>query len=276
ILNRITRPSLYIGTCVIVWGLTSTLIGAAFYPGAIYLLSRWYTRYELAFRSAILYGGLLISNAFGSLIAAGILSGISGMDGRLGIRAWRWSVLLHSSVCALIIRVVFNRVLRVILHRVQGAVTMLLGFWTIYLLSDYPNNGRRLSPAERRLAQVRLSQDAGEADEDTTHDSAWGGFVSAIKDPKVCIISVMNCSQLLGLSFTNFFPTPPWIFATIVCCLNAWHADRTGERFFHIAGSWWCAILGYIIGLNTISIGGRYVALFLMAAGESSFALTAV
>ena len=57
---------------------------AAFYPGAIYLLSRWYTRkvtydqkipeqvltcwpQELAFRSAILYGGLLISNAFGSV-----------------------------------------------------------------------------------------------------------------------------------------------------------------------------------------------------------------
>lgn len=34
---------------------------------AVYLLSRWYTRRELAFRSAILYGGLLISNAFGAV-----------------------------------------------------------------------------------------------------------------------------------------------------------------------------------------------------------------
>lgn len=59
---------------------------AAFYPGAIYLLSRWYTQkvcstrivshrtiaidsilQELAFRGAILYAGLLISNAFGSV-----------------------------------------------------------------------------------------------------------------------------------------------------------------------------------------------------------------
>jgi len=63
------------------------------------------SRKELAFRSAILYGGLLISNAFGSvgshgsydmlelltritqLMAAGILS---RMDGKRGIRAWRW------------------------------------------------------------------------------------------------------------------------------------------------------------------------------------------
>ena len=43
--------------------------------------------------------------------------------------------------------------------------------------------------------------------------------------------------------------------------------DRTGERFFHIAGWWWAVILGYIIGLTTMSIGGRYVAMFLMAAG---------
>ena len=43
--------------------------------------------------------------------------------------------------------------------------------------------------------------------------------------------------------------------------------DRTGERFFHIAGWWWAVILGYIIGLTTMSTGGRYVAMFLMAAG---------
>ena len=43
--------------------------------------------------------------------------------------------------------------------------------------------------------------------------------------------------------------------------------DRTGERFFHIAGWWWAVILGYIIGLTTMSTGGRYVGMFLMGAG---------
>ncbi|KZV75903.1 MFS general substrate transporter [Peniophora sp. CONT] len=285
ILNRITRPSLYIGCCVVIWGLTSTLTGvttsfvgillcrtfiglpeAAFYPGAIYLLSRWYTRRELAFRSAILYGGLLISNAFGSLMAAGILG---NMEGALGIRAWRW------------------------LFYIEGAITMFVGFLTMYLLPDYPHNTRWLSPAERRLAQVRLSEDAGEADEDTSTDTAWSGFVLAMKDPKVPIMAVMTCAQLLGLSFVNFFPTltstlgfsttislllaaPPWILSTIVTVLSAWHADRTGERYFHIAVPWWGVILGYIIGLTTMVTGGRYVAMFLMACGYAGFALTAV
>lgn len=31
--------------------------------------------------------------------------------------------------------------------------------------------------------------------------------MQALKDPKVVIFSIMNCSQLLGLGFINFFPT---------------------------------------------------------------------
>lgn len=45
--------------------------------------------------------------------------------------------------------------------------------------------------------------------------------------------------------------------------------DRTGERYFHIASWWWGVILGYIIGLSTPSVGGRYVGMFLMASGYS-------
>jgi len=37
--------------------------------------------------------------------------------------------------------------------------------------SPQPDNTLWLTPAERHLAQVRLSEDAGEADEDTTGDS---------------------------------------------------------------------------------------------------------
>ncbi len=34
-----------------------------------------------------------------------------------------------------------------------------------------PHNTRWLTPAQRRLAQVRLAEDAGEADEDAAGDS---------------------------------------------------------------------------------------------------------
>ncbi|KAI5120278.1 hypothetical protein M0805_005335 [Coniferiporia weirii] len=283
IINRIKRPSLYIGICVVAWGLTSAMTGvthnfagvlacrvfigfpeAAFYPGAIYLLSRWYTRKELAFRTSILFAGLLISNAFGSMMAAGILS---NMEGKRGIRGWRW------------------------LFFIEGAITMSVGLLSMWALPDFPVNTRWLSSAERHLAQVRLAEDAGEADEDLAEDSLFSGFKMAIKDVKVHIFAVMTLSQLLGLSFLNFFPTltstlgfnttislllaaPPWIWATVVCCLDSLHADRSGERFLHTIGPWCGVIIGYIIAISTFSIGGRYFSLFLMASGHTGFSLT--
>jgi len=105
-INRIERPSLYISLVMLVWGLISTLSGvatnfagmvcirfflgfteAAFLPGALMILSKWYTRRELTVRNAILFCGNLISNAFSALIAAGVLS---DMQGVLGHAAWRW------------------------------------------------------------------------------------------------------------------------------------------------------------------------------------------
>ncbi|KAF9243121.1 major facilitator superfamily domain-containing protein [Melanogaster broomeanus] len=240
ILNYVTRPTFYIGTCVVLWGLTSALTGvaknfagimacrvfiglpeAAFYPGAIYLLSRWYTRKELAFRSAILYAGLLVSNAFGSRI-------LGNMDGMMGIAGWRW------------------------LFYIEGAITIFVGVMAMWLLPDY-----------RHLAQVRLAEDAGEADQDSQDASIFEGLLMAIKDRKVLIFMLMTCSQLLGLSFVNFFPTltstlgysttatllmaaPPWI-----PCNNFYSHQRmerrTGERFFHMTAWWWVVMVGYII-----------------------------
>lgn len=37
--------------------------------------------------------------------------------------------------------------------------------------------------------------------------SAWSGLKMAITDIKVPLFMIMTCSQLLGLSFVNFFPT---------------------------------------------------------------------
>ncbi|KXN85303.1 hypothetical protein AN958_11403 [Leucoagaricus sp. SymC.cos] len=292
-LNHIKRPSLYISACVVSWGLVSTLTGAtqnfagilvcrlclglpeaAFYPGSIYLLSRWYTRKlliylhwkELALRSAFLYGGLTLSIAFSSLMAAGILG---GMEGRLGVRAWRW------------------------LFFIEGAITMFVGLQTLWILPDYPSNTRWLSPAERRLAQIRLAEDAGEADEDTRRDSAWKGLLAAISDSKVFLFACIAFFDLMGMGFVNFFPTltatlgfsttvtlllaaPPWVIASIICVVNGHHADRTGERFFHVTFFWWTSILGYVIALSTMSVVGRYISLFFLASGHTGYVMTFV
>jgi MFS family permease len=106
IINKISRPSLYISVIMLIWGMISTCSGvttnfsgmvatrfflgfveAAFLPGALLILSKWYTRRELTKRNAILFCGNLISNAFSALVGAGVLS---NMQGTLGHSAWRW------------------------------------------------------------------------------------------------------------------------------------------------------------------------------------------
>ena len=99
---------------------------------------RRYTRKELGVRNAILYCGSLSSNAFGGLIAAGILD---GMQGRLGHEAWRW------------------------LFYIEGSMTVAVALVAIFVLPDFPLTTKWLTPAERRLAELRMEEDAGVVDE---------------------------------------------------------------------------------------------------------------
>lgn len=67
----------------------------------MFLLWKWYKTSELGLRAAILSCGLMLSNAFGSLIASAVLD---SMEGVLGYAAWRWYVkprLYGPSPCGL-------------------------------------------------------------------------------------------------------------------------------------------------------------------------------
>jgi MFS family permease len=122
-INLVSRPSIYIGVSMLLWGLVSTVSGvvkdftgmvlvrfflgfleAAFLPGALLILSKWYTRRELTTRNAILFCGNLISNAFSALVGAGVLS---NMQGVLGHAAWRW--LFYSKQSELVVIWILGR-----------------------------------------------------------------------------------------------------------------------------------------------------------------------
>ncbi|KAF9503764.1 hypothetical protein BS47DRAFT_1378373 [Hydnum rufescens UP504] len=92
----------------------------------------------------------------------------------------------------------------------------------------------------------------------------------------------------IGLSFNQYFPTlaatlgysrtitlllcaPPWGFATVIVFIVARHADKTGERFFHIITPLSIGIVGFIIALSVQKTGPRYFALFLMAQSYAGF-----
>ncbi|KAI9633884.1 putative tartrate transporter [Dioszegia hungarica] len=280
IINKISRPSIYIGVAMLIWGAISVLSGittnfggmvatrfflgfveAAFLPGALLILSKWYTRRELTTRNAILFGGNLISNAFASLIAAGILS---NMQGVLGHAAWRWMFFI------------------------EGAATMLIALIAMVMLPDLPTNSRGFTAEELQVAQLRLVEDVGEADEDDVNAGAFDGLKMAVKDTKIYLMMFTLTAYVVGLSFNAFFPSltgtlgfgyvptllmsaPPWVFAVIVSLANAWHADRTQEKFWHIVVPICFGLVGFIISMSTLNTAGRYVALFLQAGSYAGF-----
>jgi MFS family permease len=299
LINKIPRPSLYIALVMLLWGMISTLSGnttnfagmvairfcigfveAAFLPGALLILSKWYTRRELTLRNAILFCGNLISNAFSSLVGAAVLS---NMEGVLGHEAWRW------------------------LYWIEGAATMVIAISAIFILPDLPHNSRGFTEEERAVAVLRMTEDVGEgtflipflalrwlrqywetmliiytADEDSSEQSPWAGLVMAVKDLKIYVMMLTFTAYVVGLSFNAFFPSltktlgfgyvttllmsaPPWAFACAISLANAWHADRTEERFWHIVGPIMFGMAGFVISMVTENTAARYVALFMQA-----------
>lgn len=62
-------------------------VEAPFYPGALYLLSLFYTRKEIATRVSILYAGNIFAVSFAGLIAAAVFS---TLDKKYGMHGWQW------------------------------------------------------------------------------------------------------------------------------------------------------------------------------------------
>lgn len=67
---------------------------APYYPGALLIISNFYTRTEVAARIAILYTGNILATAFAGLISIGIFK----LDGHRGYAAWQWLFIIVSCV----------------------------------------------------------------------------------------------------------------------------------------------------------------------------------
>ncbi|KAF7355270.1 MFS general substrate transporter [Mycena sanguinolenta] len=285
-LNWMGRPSLYLPATMIIWGAISCLTGittnftgilltrfwlgfieASFFPGALFLISKWYKRDEIGLRIGILYCGNIASNAFGSLMASGILS-----DGYFTLVCVRYARLHRESNIFL-----------------EGALTMFVAVCAIFILPDFPATSKWLTPEERELALLRMAEDVGIGDQDETETHGhFGGLWMALSDWRVWLFAFAMTAQVIALSFNAFFPTltatlgysptvtlllcaPPFAIAALAAFLLAQHSDKVGERFFHIISSLGLGILGFIIAISTMNTAARYISLFLMAQSYAGF-----
>jgi hypothetical protein len=226
-------------------------------------MSTWYTRKEFALRIAILYSGLVLSQAFSGLIAAGVYD---GLEGARGLAGWKWLFIL------------------------EGALSAFFALTAFFILPNYPssqNGGAMWSMTAdmRKVAVARILDDRVEA---TPKSSVFYGLKLAVTDVKTFIFLFMNIFLTSSYGFNNFFPTmvrgfnmgddvisllltsPPYILGTIVSFVGAWNSDRIRERGFHIMGFNCLSLIGFIITVATGNTAARYTASFMYAVGSFS------
>jgi MFS family permease len=260
---------------VIAWGLVSLLTSqvkgfaglvvcrlllgtteSPFFAGVLFYLSKWYTKKELSLRMAIFYSGSMVSGAFGSLIAAGILNGLAGSR---GLSAWQW------------------------LYIIEGTITISLGLTICFILPDFPHEWRRLSPDLRRLSIRRMKLDAAADDRDEPGGhSQMRGLRMALLDSKVYMLALAYHCINGASGFQNFFPTltktlgfsstvslllvaPPYVFVLVYSYCHATLSDRMQTRFWFYMYTAPVASVGWIIFMTTTAFGPRYFSLFLMS-----------
>ncbi|EEH20169.2 hypothetical protein PABG_02428 [Paracoccidioides brasiliensis Pb03] len=268
-----TKPSYYMSTFMALWAIVSGLTAVAkdfkgllltrfflgvleapYYPGALYLLSIFYTRKEIATRICILYSGNILATAFAGLIAAGIFE---GMDGRAGIRGWQWLFIL------------------------LGIATFIVSLGSAFTLPDDPLSTRWLTPKERELADSRIARETVGWQAQTT---TWAGLKEAGKDYRMWIFAIMQHLHLGANGFKNFFPTviqtlgfsrlitlvltcPPYLIAGLVSVFWAMSSGRFNERTWHITAAKAIAVVGFAIACATLNMGARYAGMVIFTTG---------
>jgi len=227
---------------------------APFYPAALYLLSVFYTRKEVATRISILYSGNILATSFNGLIAAAVFA---TLDGAHGIVGWKW------------------------LFIIEGSITFAVAALGLYMLPDFPLTTRWLTPAERQLAHDRMQRDTVGLESDK---GALAGFKQAIRDPRLYLLAFMQNMHLSACGFNIFFPTvigtlgfnrtitlvltcPPYLVSAVVGILVGISSGKFNERTWHITVCMGAAMIGFVISCVTLNTAARYVACFLFASG---------
>ncbi|KAK5087339.1 hypothetical protein LTR70_002172 [Exophiala xenobiotica] len=260
VLKKFKRPSVYLGILVVSWGsiMTGTgfvkgfgglmtvrvLLGiaeAGFFPGAVYLITRWYDAKQLQLRIALFYCASALSGAFSGLLAFAIAK----MDGLGGLPGWSWIFIL------------------------EGAVTVLIGFMTPLVMPDSPELSQKWLTQEeiRYLLIQRYIKEGGKTNAAGEVAEKVKGklFLELITDYKVylqalILFTASTCAY--GLKFTmpsitksmgytssqaQLLTIPPYVAGATSALVMSYFSDKFQWRMPFVVGPLALITLGFCI-----------------------------
>ncbi|KAG1736554.1 MFS general substrate transporter [Suillus lakei] len=270
---KLFRPSRWIPSIMVAWGLVMTLMclvnsyqslviaraflgltEAGLFPGINYYICLWYPRSERSKRIAIFFSAASVSGAFGGLLAYGI----ERMEGVGGLHGWQWIFCL------------------------EGIATLLVAFFSFFYMHDYPETAKFLTESERLYIINMLKQDANNLSSRFDTQFVW----QAIKDYKTYVQILIYMGLLVpGYAIALFSPTiiselgysaanaqllsvPPFVAGCIGTIIVGIYSDKHNLRGPYIVGGALVSLVGYILLYCSVQAGPSYVGACLAAAGN--------
>ncbi|KAK4545838.1 hypothetical protein LTR36_002402 [Oleoguttula mirabilis] len=274
------RPSIWLPTIMVAWGIVMTLMGlvksyhgllaariflgiaeAGLFPGVVYYNTMWYCRYEVQVRQAIFFSAASVAGAFSGLLAYGI----SYMDGVGGLAGWRWIFILEG---------------------ILTTVVACMAYFTIY---DFPETASFLTTEERAFLAFRLKYDGQDATTDQSFRVAqndhrdWKTVRAAFCDWQIWINIVVYWGYVCPLyGISLFLPTiikelgflsttaqlltvPIYVSASAITIAVAFAADRLRIRSPFIVGGLVFQLIGFSMCLSSSNAGVTYAGIFIAA-----------
>ncbi|KAK4124656.1 general substrate transporter [Parathielavia appendiculata] len=235
---------------------------AGFFPSCVYLLSTWYTRYEVGKRNSVFYLVGCVASAFAGILAYGIMQ----MAGIAGLNGWRWIFII------------------------EGIITMLLGIAGYWLLVDFPDARRKnwsfLGVREREWICARVDADRGDA---KPQKFSLVKYLRAGKDWKAWAYAmiffntttvtyalayfmpiILQLNMGFSVGAAQCLVAPPYAFAGIIMWFTGWAGDKYRLRGPVIIFNNLLCIIGLpIMGWHT-NAAVRYFGVFLVTAGANA------
>ncbi|KAF5018232.1 hypothetical protein F66182_9795 [Fusarium sp. NRRL 66182] len=275
ILLKRFKPHVWLSLNMFLFGLTTLLQGlvqnysgliatrfflgvfeTGMFPGAFYLIGMWYRRNEAQRRYSFFFNSTTLAGAFGGLLAAAI----GKMDGLRGYAGWRWIFIL------------------------EGGLTVFVSLFFYFLLPDFPEQAKWLSPEEKHYVTARLRVDQGHAGAERT--TTFADALNVLKDYKIIIGGFMYFGLIVpayGYAYfapgiirtygyspieTQLHSVPPWAAAFGFSLVIAFLSDKLRHRASFAIFAILVAIAGFATLLSVHDNHKvQYGALFLVTMG---------
>ncbi|KEF51212.1 uncharacterized protein A1O9_12715 [Exophiala aquamarina CBS 119918] len=225
---------------------------AGFLPGCTYLITCWYTRFDVGKRLACFWLLQVVCSGLAAIFAYVL----SLLGGRHGLNGWSWIFIIEGTItCAVCI----------------------LGW---FILIDFPAKATDfLNAREMKTVVDMINEDRGDAEPD---EITGRRLLHHMKDWKIYVWGFSFLSVTVpGYAYNYFLPiilrngmgysttesqllsAPPYIAAAIMCYVSGWLGDKYHLRGPIVIIHQICTLIGVILTVYGGSNAVRYFGAFL-------------